>query len=235
MGTSKQVMLDTSKSIEKFNEFFASSKELRFKRRDLIIPPGIEPRYGYWIVSGIVNIFSYDRHFNTSVHARYREASLFPLTRILDSPIESIGVSAFTDVVLRRKEIKDCQRFISSHPEVMPLIVNQGSQCFDSIFMLNIDGAEPRLVKWLSIFAEQLGDKEKDYIIVNHPITIQEVADTVRLSRESTGKILAKLEELKLISFGRKNIIIWPAALNAYSKSLNEAAKPGANASSLSR
>lgn len=227
-------MLNTDGSIEALNEFFAGGKELKFKRREQIIPAGIETRHAYWIVSGIVNIYSYDHRYNTTVHARYKESQIFPLSRILKTGIPGIGVSAFTDVVVRRREIGEFREFLNSHSEAMPVLVNQQSGCFEKIYMLNTDGAELRLAKWLSMFAENFGERQDGHLMVNHPITIQEVADTVRLSRESTGKILARFEDLKLISFGRKNIVVWQNELHKYIDSFSEHKKYASGQSSLS-
>jgi len=45
------------------------------------------------------------------------------------------------------------------------------------------------------------------------PITLQDIASMVRLTRESVGKVMAELEREGCAHFGRRNIIVYPNRL----------------------
>jgi len=109
---------------------------------------------------------------------------------------------------LRRRPVTDFFQFIEQEPDVLMAIIDQQLAVFDDLINMHYETAEERVAFRLQTLAKRFARKGTDRVIVSCPITIQELASTVHVSRETTGKILNKLAEQGMVALRRKNILV---------------------------
>jgi CRP-like cAMP-binding protein len=195
------------------DEFFASGKKMQFKRRQSVIQISDEPKFIYRIESGVISAFTYGESGNTVIHFLYKPGELFPVSQFYAPEKVVAGYSAFTDVSVYRKNFDEFLKYAKENSDVLWPIVRQQSIIYERIINLNIGPAKLRLVKWLMILCGRFGVNNGGHVDVNLPVTIQELADSIRLSRESTGKMLKELEKDGCVILGRQRLVVYPDKL----------------------
>jgi CRP-like cAMP-binding protein len=207
--------MDGSQYRNKLITFLETGKKLHFKRKETVLQtePSREEGY-YWIMSGYVKVCSYTKAGNERIHYIYGPYDLFPIGWTFSRPYMAVSFVAMNDVTLIRKTTDEFNDFIREEPFVMTEIVRMQLNMHDRIYNLNLDNAEERVAHKLLTFAIRFGVRSGEQVVIDIPLTQQELADTVRLSRETIGKILNDLEDKGYIILGRKRILVYNEKLS---------------------
>lgn len=196
-------------------EFFNKGLTKTFDRRQTIIGYAQSQENLYFITSGTVKVVSYTDTGGEIIHYIYKPSEIFPNTRILGEKVYSLTFIAFTKTITKSRSINEFRALIAREPVILFKILLQQEGIFARIFNLNLGSAEQRLAHRLIGLAERLGRHEGEQRIIEVPLTIKELADSVRLSRETTGRIMKKFEQQGLIVAGRHHLVIYPEKLCA--------------------
>ena len=84
--------------------------------------------------------------------------------------------------------------------EVLRQTVNIVTLYTKRIQTLEYRTAKDRIVSELLNLAERFGQKQHDQVLINAPITHQDLADSINMSRETASRALEQLFEDRLIS-----------------------------------
>jgi CRP-like cAMP-binding protein len=198
------------------DSFFDTGNDVHYAQREQIISINEQSKYVYWIKEGIVSAFAHGDQGNTIVYYLYKENEIFPLTQLFGSMLSNIGFASFRKVTVKRKLVLDFLDLLDSEPHALTAVMTQQNLAYARILALNNGSAEQRLINLLLIMAMRFGVKSKTHFEVNLNMTIQEFADNIRLTRESTGKILKKLEHDGAIIMGRQRMLVDREKLTAY-------------------
>ncbi|HKX73185.1 MAG TPA: Crp/Fnr family transcriptional regulator [Candidatus Saccharimonadales bacterium] len=205
--------MDSQEATAKLNTFFADGRERVYTRRALILNYGEQPDKAFWITKGAVKIVTSTKDGNERIQHIYGVNELFPAKWIFDNTQMDVAFFAFTEVTVRIKPLDEFKAYIEREPGTMRAVLHQTFAVFSDLINLNIDSADQRIAFKLLFLAERFGTYNKDHTIINCPLTIQELASSIRLSRETTGKILNRFEKHGLLILGRQNILIHPEKL----------------------
>jgi CRP-like cAMP-binding protein len=198
------------------NSFFDTGKDIHYGRREQIISINEQSKYVYWVKAGLVSAFSQGDQGNTVIYYLYKENEIFPLTQLFGSMLCNVGFAAFRNVTIKRKLSLDFLSFLDGEPRALLAVMTQQNMAYARILAVNNGSAEQRLINLLLILTTRFGIKNDDHIVINLNMTIQEFADNIRLSRESTGKIFKKLENDGAIIMGRQRLLVNREKLMAY-------------------
>jgi CRP-like cAMP-binding protein len=120
---------------------------------------------------------------------------------------------------LRLQSIEKFNEFIGQHPGAIAEVVPQLLAAYARVYNLNLETARERVIHRLLALSERFPDgasyKADDFVVIDLPQTQQEFASSVRLSRETAGKILTTLEAEHAVILGRKVVRVSPEKLNA--------------------
>jgi CRP-like cAMP-binding protein len=195
--------------------FFANGKELRFKAKEPIIHIGELSKNAYRIKSGTVKVVSYTESGSEQILHIYKAGEVFPISAVFNSIYENTGFYAFTDAAVQAKPFNEMLDFLEKEPYSLISIFRQQSFVYGELLNVSIVPAERRVICRLLHFAERFGVENSGHIIIKLPMTIQEFAQTVRLSRETAGKILRGLEDNGAIVMSRQRIIVYEDKLRS--------------------
>jgi CRP-like cAMP-binding protein len=207
--------MDTSAAKEQLRHFFTSGKELAFPKRALILGYYEQPEYAYWIASGSVKVITCNREGVERIQHIYDEGELFPIKWLFDHSQFEVAFFALTDVRVRVKTIPDFRAFIDTHPSALGAVVHQQLAIIDRLVNLHIESAEERVIFGLSSLAGRVSLHEYDegQESVRLPLSIQDFASTIHLSRETTGKVLRNLAKQGLVNLDHQSIRVYPQKL----------------------
>lgn len=147
----------------------------------------------------------------------YGPGELFPLGWLFGRPHQSVSFIAVRNVTLHAKSREDFDVFVAKDPFLLEEVISMQLNMHDRIYNLNLDNTEERVAHCILTLAHRFGVQSGQHVIIEIPLTQQEFADLVRLSRETTGKILNKFESEGYIILGRNRIL---ADVNKLSKIL---------------
>ena len=195
--------------------FFLSGGERLYKKRRVVINYSDSCNEVYMILKGSVDVVMYSKNGARRNLFIYKEGEFFPIMSVFANKGYNAGLKfiAHTDLVLRVKSIVDVKEFFEKNPNTLFSAVDQLIFIFDRVVNLYLPSAEGRLAHYLQTTAIRFGCKQEEMLVVDMPMTIQEMAENVRLSREVTGRILKKFEEANYIIIGKRRIIIYPEKL----------------------
>lgn len=205
--------MDTKRAHLLLESFFATGKELHIDRRGTIVGHGADATHAFLIEEGCVKVISYTRSGNERIQFLYGPGDLFPASWIFGPRFYELGFTALTKVTLRQKPLAEVRQFFEDQPYALAAILDQQTSGYGRIINLNLGTAEQRMAYSLMTLAQRFGKREGDHFVVTLPFTVQELADMIRLTRETAGKVIAKFEQDGNLIFGRQQILIYPDKL----------------------
>ncbi|MDB5169014.1 MAG: cAMP-binding protein [Candidatus Saccharibacteria bacterium] len=200
--------MDYQKANRLLKSSFDNGSPTSFRRHNTILQDFKISQFAYLIEDGYVKIISYSESGEEIIHYVYGKGEIFPLGQLfLAHPIGDYFI-ALTDVTVRTKPIEEFKAFLDDNPTAIMPLMHQQTKLFDRIVNLNMGESKQRIAYRLIKLAERFGTDEGSYSRLDMKITIQELASMVRLSRETTGKVIKQLENKGYLVFGRQHIII---------------------------
>lgn len=203
--------MDTRKARKLFSEFFKTGKRQVYTRRSTIIPYNYDMTNGYMILEGCVKVVSHTENGSERIHYLYGPGEFFPVTWVLGNVTYDVEFSAFTQVTVMTKSLESIRRFFETNPiSLLDLLEQQTAAC-GRIINLNLGDAEQRVAYRMTTLAQRFGRKVDDHFVIDMNITMQELADMVRLTRETVGKIVADFEKKGYLIMGRNKTVVYDA------------------------
>lgn len=197
-------------------DFFESGATVHCKRKEIIVNSDNKPDHAYRIVKGQVAVQMVTKSGEMRITYLLREGEIFPSNYIFGIYDNSLEYMAFSDAVLKKKSMANIHSFMEKEPYSVFWMARQQAIAYSRIINLSLGSAEERIAYRLLRLAERFGEPKDDYIVINLVITIQDLANTVRLTRETTGKVIDRFESQGIVTFGRRQIIVYPEKLKAY-------------------
>lgn len=208
--------MDSSDAREKLHAFFEKGTELHYKKRGVILGFAEGTDRAFWITKGRVAVTSSNSAGIERTHHIYEEKELFPVKWIFQQEQHDVAFLALTDVAVKTRSLTDFREFITRHPDTMLAVINQQLAVFATLVNLHYETAEQKIAFRLLTLARRLCTCKEKHPMVNCPITVQELASTIRVSRETTGRVLNKFEKLGLVILQRQNIVAYPDKLRQF-------------------
>ncbi len=209
-------MLDTTKAHTLLHDFFSDGVKREYKRKSLIVSYSAPADSIFYIVEGAVKIISHDANGQERIHSLYGPGEVFPVSWIFCDTKFQVEFVAFSNVTILKKSLKETNAFFEREPYSLVSLVRQQADTFDRIVNLNMRSAHQRVAYRVLILCFKFGNKVGNHYLIDLPITLQELADMVRLTRERTGLVIADLESSGCLVMGRRNIIVYDEQLKKH-------------------
>jgi len=206
-------MFDITHARASLKEFFSNGKREFAARKAVIIPYDDLSDRVFLVVEGYVKVGSHGSTGSEHIHYLYGPGDFFPVIRLFSDIQVRAEFVAFPDIVILSKPVTDTMRFFEDDPHAMLAIMRQQASTYSRIVNLNMGKAKHRVAYRILILCQRFGKRQADHIVIEVPITLQDIANMVRLTRESVGKVMAELEREGRVHFGRRNIIAYPDKL----------------------
>ena|ERR1039457_1271441 len=177
---------------------FSDGKVMHFTREETIINSFDEPDGVYLIKKGFVKAFSISQSGQGNLLLIHKADEFIPLPWALDGAhTTGLAYEAMTDVTIIRAS-KDKLRVAMGHnpwlaQEISRQAVNIITIYTQRIQTLEFRSARGRIISELLSLAERFGRHEGTEIIIDAPITHQDIADSVNMTRETASRALELL------------------------------------------
>ena len=178
--------------------YFSDGKIMHFSDGDTIINNFDEPEGIYLINKGLVKAQSISQAGYVNLLFIHQAHEFIPLPWALNgSHITGLSYQAMTDVTVIRTS-KDKLRIAMGHDtwlsqEILKQAVEVIAVYTQRIQSLEFRSARERVISEILSLSQRFGEKRGKTIIINAPITHQDIADSINMTRETASKALELL------------------------------------------
>ena len=208
---------------QQYQKFLKQFRIKRFKKGEIILCQGEVPECGYAMKSGIV------KTYNLTVQGEEKPIGfdvppyeIFPISWVF-SKVEHVQYyyEAFTDCEVYCVPPLDYLRYLMADParllEAMDNLVTRYMGLQMRINALEQSKAPSKVVNTLHFLCLRFGDEvKKDTVRIQLPLTQQDLANLIGLTRETTGIELKKLHKAGVLTYKKQNYLIRTDRLNDY-------------------
>ncbi|HVS58674.1 MAG TPA: Crp/Fnr family transcriptional regulator [Candidatus Saccharimonadales bacterium] len=192
-------------------ELFRSAQRMAFSKGEIILRPDDGPPGIFYIEAGYVKIFSINDRGEEYVHIIYGPGEIFPLIWTMAQQQRSVFYKAITSCTLLHAFGKTFLQDIKQKPEQCFAVLEQVTKQFN-IYTHRVDNLEykygrERLVYRLLFLASRFGEHQNGSVVLP-PITQQDIAGSINLSRESASREIERLERQGLVSYNGRSMIL---------------------------
>ncbi|WP_017754612.1 Crp/Fnr family transcriptional regulator [Calidifontibacillus oryziterrae] len=192
----------------------AKIKTAQYQKGDFVFHESDEAKAVFFVKSGAVKIKKINAQGKELIVCMKRSGDIFAEASLF---CESGSIYPGTAQMLSSGEVlylltTDLEEALSMNPELsveMIRFMSTQLRSFTSILrdiaLLDVYG---KTVKTIERLAREFGSKTESGVVIELPLSIQELANIVGSTRESVSRVLSKLREQDLISINEKNIII---------------------------
>lgn len=201
-------------------QFLDKYRTKSFSKGEIILVEGEVPPYAYVIKKGVVKTYNLTAEGQEKPITFDVPFETFPLGWVF-SKIQSAQYfyEAFTDcevTVIPRDELVE---YILKHSdathELLDILISRHLQFQMRINALEQSKATNKVINTLHYLCLRFGKDVKEHTVkVELPLTQQDLANFMGLTRETTGIELKKLEKQGIISYRRQNYVIRTDRLN---------------------
>lgn len=187
---------------------FSDGKLMHFVKDETIISGLKEPEGVYLIKKGFVKAYSVSQAGEGNLLLIHEAGEFIPLPWALDGAhTTGLFYEAMSDVTTLRTSKDRLRDAMGKNTwlsqEIMKQAVNVISDYTQRIQTLEFRSARGRVIAEILYLAERFGERHGKEVIINAPITHQDIADSINMTRETASRALGLLFEEKLI--GQKN------------------------------
>jgi CRP-like cAMP-binding protein len=183
---------------------FSDGLALSFSKSEAIIQAFDEPEGVYLIKSGFVKAYSISKTGNESLLLIHQAGDFIPLPWALDGAhTTGLRYEAMTDVTVLRASKDKLRAAMGDNSwlsqQIMSQTVAMISLYTQRIQTLEYQTARERVVSELIDLAERFGKHHGAEVVINAPITHQDIADSINMTRETASRALELLFKAKLL------------------------------------
>jgi CRP-like cAMP-binding protein len=204
-----------------FTEFLSKFPVRRFQKGEMIICEGLEPRKCYAVKSGFAKVFLTTKSGEEKAVSFITSQDLFPLTWIFGkTDVALYYYQAYTDCEMYEIPREDMIAHIENDPQMF-------HRLFDYVLDLDIDlmqhihsleqaKASDKLMYAFSFLTRRFGKKlTKSRTKMLLPLTQQDLANFLGLTRETTGAQLKELQHKGIINYQQQEYVVHVDRLKA--------------------
>ena len=204
--------METTTATQKLNDFFSHYTSLKYEKNERILRENEMPSGVFYSRSGIVRMYLISEEGNELTIIMHPEGNIFPMRWVLNNQANIYNNQAMNAVELWRAPKEAFLTFLQQNPDVMMYLLEQ--QMFDLSALVYrmqhivFGNAHAKVASIVLTAAKRFGEQVKEGILVQVPLTHQQIADSAGITRETASLEMKKLKDTGLISYKGRTIII---------------------------
>jgi|Napbiome12C3dose_1001474.scaffolds.fasta_scaffold00004_49 CRP/FNR family transcriptional regulator len=197
---------------ERLYNFFSKFKRLSFKKGETILRPEDDPTGVFYLKKGYIRLYSLSSDAQELTLIIFKEEDVFPLMWTINNTPNSYYVEAITNTELYQAPRAAFLKFIKHNNEILLELTNHILKRFSGV--LNrmeyaiFGHAQNKVASIILICAERFGIKTDAGIIIQVPLTHQDIANLIGVARETVSIEIEKFQGKGLIDHQGKFLII---------------------------
>ncbi|GAC1386932.1 MAG: hypothetical protein NVS1B7_6640 [Candidatus Saccharimonadales bacterium] len=207
--------------MDDFKKYLETYHIKKFSKGEIILCQGEAARCAYTIKKGVIKTYNITTQGEEKPLSFDIQMEIFPLAWVFGKAPRSMYYhEAFTDVELYCIPRDDLTNFLHNHNEVL-------KEYFDYFvgrylnFQLQVNALEQskaasKVLNTIHFLCLRFGkDVKEDLVKIQLPLTQQDLANFMGLTRETTGIELKKLQRQGILSYQRQNYLVHTDKLDA--------------------
>jgi len=171
---------------------------MHFTKEETIINGVEEPEGVYLIKKGFIKAYSISKTGNANLLLIHEKGEFIPLPWALDGAhMTGLYYEAMSDVTVLRASKDKLRAAMGNNSwlsqEILKQAVNILAVYTNRIQTLEFRSARERVISQLLNFSERFGKSQGKKVIINAPITHQDIADSINMTRETASRALGLL------------------------------------------
>lgn len=191
------------KNDKELKRFFLRQKRYCFRKRDVVLKHGEDIVGVFYIKTGFVKQYSISRSGNELTLNIYKKGSLLFMMMAFNSRKSNYYYEALTPVEICSVPVDEMMIFLTRNPWLMADLLKRMGRGLNGLMArmesLTFGGAQEKLATILLILARRFGKKEGNLVMITLPLTHNDLASMIGLTRETTSLEMKRLERLGII------------------------------------
>lgn len=195
-------------------EYFHTGRQIIIDKGEIILRAGEEPQGVYLLESGYLKVYSLAKDGTEHTQLLYEPGDLFPVIWIFKDAIRNVYYQAISPAKLWVVPKDDFKNFIARDSKTAMLLLEQTTDLF-KLYAGRIDNLmysnsyERTAYRLLSIMDRLEGMKLDGQWVIKAPVTHQDIASSVNLTRETVSRCMQRLRRKGIIDSNvDKHIVI---------------------------
>lgn len=192
--------------------FFKKFKPLRYRRGEIILRAGDSPPGIFYLKSGYVRVYSFSKGGEELTLIIFKPGDIFPVSWVIGDVPASYFVEAMTVAELWRVPRDQFLEFVRNKPEILLELIKRMMVRFVGLMRrmeyLVFGNAYSKVASILLICAERFGRKAAGGMVIDVPLTHNDIATLVGMTRETVSIEMKKLEKKNLISYRGRLLVV---------------------------
>ena len=200
--------------MDDYLQFIKKFRTKRFKKGELILVQGEVPECAYVVKSGIVKAYNLTLSGEEKPIGFDQPNEIFPLAWAF-SKVNHVQFyyEAFSESVVYCVPVVEIQMFFKSHTEeqakMLDRMVTRHMHTQLRINALEQSKASQKVLNTMHFLCLRFGEDEKKHSVkIKLPLTQQDLANFIGLTRETTGIELKKLHQKGVLSYKKQNYVV---------------------------
>jgi CRP-like cAMP-binding protein len=189
---------------ESIDAHFDEGTTKRYLKNEVIVQGDEEPSGVFFILEGYVKAYSISQLGQQNLLLIQGAHEILPLPWALDGP-QKVGIfyEALSDVTVKRTSKSELRAAMGADPWLTEQILRQLVDAFtvyaQRIQNLGFRLPRERIIACLLDLSTRFGETHQESIVINAPITHQDIADSTNMSRETASRAIELLVKDKSI------------------------------------
>ncbi len=192
--------------------FFSGYQRLFYKRREMILRAEDTPQGVYFIKEGYVRFYAISKDGEELSLLIFKPYDFFPVRWAITGRPLYYYYESLTPVEVFRSPREGFVTYLKNNPEVLFQITSSMlirlNTTFERMKYLVYGNAFAKVASMLVICVQQYGEEKGKMIRIGVPLTHQDIASLIGMTRETVSVEMGKLEKKGLISYEEKHIIV---------------------------
>jgi len=203
-------MTDTTHAA--IHAFFSRYQTVSYKKEETILRPDDPIPYIYFVMNGFVRMYCLLPDGKELTLNIFKPESYFPIFLILAGSPNTYYYQAITAVTCARVPKADVMKFLKDHPDALMELTQRISVGFDGLLSniqyLLFGSAYSRVASVLKLLSRRFGKKNGTTLTITLPLTHQDIANLIGVTRETTSLEMEKLVARKIISYEHQQVTV---------------------------
>ena len=187
--------------------FFRQFKPMNFKKGETILRASEAPPGVYFLEKGYARLYAVSKKGEELTLIIFKSGDPFPIIWAINDTPNNYFLEAMTECTLLRIPKDKFVEFVKSNPEILFDVTRRMLARFGGLLTrmeyLVFGNAYAKVASIIIICAERFGRKRGKKIVIQVPLTHNDIANLVGITRETASLELKKLENKGLIDYER--------------------------------
>ena len=199
--------------MEQLQDFFSHYTCLKYDKNERIIRENESPSGVYFLKSGVVRLYLISDEGNELTVIMQPEATVFPLRWALDGSPSIYNYQAMMPSEVYRSPREAFLTFLQQNPEITVALLTQQMFDFSALVYrmqhIVFGNAQAKVASIVLTAAKRFGQNNSDgSILIQVPLTHQQIADSAGITRETASLEMKKLKDSGIITYKGRTIAI---------------------------